>query len=193
MTQRFPSVRRVILWGLCDATFAICQQARSDPRISGIVMLNPWVRTEAGHARTQLRHYYLGRLMQREFIHKILRGEFNPLKSAREVLEKIMRAFSKSRRAGRSAETDSTGGTLAERMAENLRHFRGTTLLIVSGRDLTAKEFDDAASRSKQWRVTLREGRITRRELPDADHTFSRRIWRDQVAAWTWEWAKAID
>jgi hypothetical protein len=62
----------------------------------------------------------------------------------------------------------------------------------MSGRDLTAKEFDAATRRSKSWRMILRDQRLTRRELAEADHTFSRRIWRDQVAEWTWESIKSL-
>jgi hypothetical protein len=29
------------------------------------------------------------------------------------------------------------------------------------------------------------------RDLPEADHTFSRREWRDQIVGWTASWAKS--
>ena len=35
-----------------------------------------------------------------------------------------------------------------------------------------------------------REARVTRRELAGANHTFSRRVWRDAVAGWTLEWLR---
>jgi hypothetical protein len=32
--------------------------------------------------------------------------------------------------------------------------------------------------------------RVSRQSLPDADHTFSRPDWRDQVAHWTADWLR---
>jgi hypothetical protein len=77
---------------------------------------------------------------------------------------------------------------LPERMAEGLRHFKGRVLLILSGDDLTAAEFRDTVKASRRWRRLLAQPQVTIRELPAANHTFSRREWRDQVAAWTREW-----
>ena len=190
--RKFQSIRHLVLWGLCDATSAICAHARHDLRISGVVLLNPWVRTEAGHARIQLTHYYLGRAGQREFWQKVLRGEFKPLAATRELLVISGRALAALRRDRIGRTQSATGGRLVEQMGDNLRHYRGIILLILSGRDLTAKEFDAAARRSISWRMILSDRRLTRRELVDADHTFSRRIWRDQVAEWTWEMLNAL-
>jgi len=190
--RKFASIQQVILWGLCDSTSAICEHARRDPRISGIVMLNPWVRTEAGHAQAQLRHYYLRRVLEREFFQKVLRGEFKALASARELLISVGRALgvlsrNRTERASREPER-----SLVERMGDNLLPYRGLVLLIISGRDLTAREFDAAARLSRAWRTILGDRRLTRHELAEADHTFSRGTWRDQVAEWTWEWIKTF-
>jgi uncharacterized protein len=192
MLHKFESIRHVALWGLCDATSAICEHARRNRRVSGVVLLNPWIRTEAGHARSQLRHYYLGRFAQREFLLKVLRGEFDLLASARELLANIGRAIGMLKRSSVENAASSTGESLVDRMGANLRHFHGSILLIVSGRDLTAKEFTTAAGRSRAWRTIWSDKRLTRCELAEADHTFSRRIWRDQVANWTWEWIKTF-
>jgi hypothetical protein len=153
-------------------------------------VLNPWVRTEAGHAQAQLRHYYLGRVAQREFLHKVLRGEFKLLSSTRDLLANIGRALGTLKSTERTSSE--THGSLVEQMGDNLRHYRGLILLIMSGRDLTAREFDAAARQSTVWRMILSDQRLTRRELAEADHTFSRRIWRDQVAEWTWEWIRTL-
>jgi hypothetical protein len=79
---------------------------------------------------------------------------------------------------------------LVQRMGEGLQRFTGRILFILSGRDLTAKEFEDATRRSKQWQRIYADDRVTIRRLDAADHTFSRRAWRDQVALWTGEWIK---
>ena len=77
---------------------------------------------------------------------------------------------------------------LPERMAAGLVRFRGQVLIVLSGSDLTAHEFEDTAAASRAWRRLLAAKRVTRHRLTDADHTFSRRAWRDQVSAWTREW-----
>jgi hypothetical protein len=69
-----------------------------------------------------------------------------------------------------------------------LRRFDGPVLFILSGNDLTAQEFKDLVSRSPEWQELLQHPRVTRRDLPGANHTFSRREWRDQVMRWTAEW-----
>lgn len=184
-----PSLQHVILWGLCDATLAICQCACQDARISGVVLLNPWVRTEASHARAQLRHYYLQRLTDREFLVKILSGKFNPLASLRSLGRDLRRALTPGSRGDRVSVPSSGGeNPLAQMMATSLARFRGRVLLILSGNDLTAKEFEDAARASEVWRRLYTDERLTLRHLEPADHTFSRRSWRDQVADWTSEW-----
>lgn len=178
-----PSVTRVILWGLCDAASAICFHAHGDRRIDGVVLLNPWVRTDAVQAQVYLKHYYLGRLADPAFFRKVARGEFNPLRAGMAFLKNVARAFGARRNTAGTAPP-----TLAERMGGGISRFRGPVLLIMSGRDLTAKEFDAATHGSACWQSIFGQGRVTRHDLAEADHTFSRREWRDQVAAWTREW-----
>src|SRR5262249_34163772 len=43
-SRRVPALRRVALWGLCDAASAALMYAFRDSRVSGLVLLNPWVR-----------------------------------------------------------------------------------------------------------------------------------------------------
>jgi uncharacterized protein len=76
-------------------------------------------------------------------------------------------------------------------MQDGLRRFRGRVLLILSGNDFTAQEFKDLVAASRGWRRLLESARVTRRDLPGANHTFSRREWRDQVARWTESWVNS--
>jgi exosortase A-associated hydrolase 1 len=189
MMHRLPSLRRVVLWGLCDATLAIAEHAGRDPRIAGIVLLNPWVRSEAGLARAQLKHYYLARLLQRDFLRKVLSGQFNPIESGRALVGNLLRVA-----GGRkwSAAAPGHDGSLADRLRLALQRFSGPILLILSGRDLTAKEFIDAAGSSRAWQKLLTDTRLERCDFAAADHTFSRRTWRDQVAVWTGDWIEGL-
>ena len=184
ITRRFSELPQVALWGLCDAALGICAQAARDDRVGGIVLLNPWIRSEAGQARARLRHYYLQRLIQLSFLKKVARGEFDPVSSARQLLRHVVRA------SGLGAHPSSADPErpLADRMAQSLARYQGRTLFIISGRDLTASEFEDETRRSRRWRAIYRSSRVTRHFIAEADHTFSRRDWRDEVANRTWEW-----
>lgn len=192
-----PALEEIVLWGLCDAASAILFYAHNDPRIAGAVLLNPWVRSEAGYAKTQLKHYYLRRLASGEFWRKIFAGRldiagaftgfFGAVKKASEKAEPQTAA--RGQNVGAAADS---GNPLADRMADGLHRFAKPTLLIMSGRDLTAREFEDAASASPPWREMMAGADFVRRDLPPADHTFSRRAWRDQVAEWTRDWVAAL-
>ena len=59
---RVPSLREVVIWGLCDAASAALFYAQQDERVTGLVLLNPWAHTEDGHAKATLKHYYGARL-----------------------------------------------------------------------------------------------------------------------------------
>lgn len=83
-----PEIEEVVLWGLCDAASAILFYAHRDPRVAGIVLLNPWVRTPAGEARAYLRHYYLRRLGERDFWRGLLAGKVKPAAAAGSLLDR---------------------------------------------------------------------------------------------------------
>lgn len=176
-----PQLEEVVLWGLCDAASAILFYAHRDPRVVGVVLANPWVRTPDSEARAYLRHYYLRRLAQGDLWRGILGGRVNPFAAAASPLRLLGRLLGTGGRVGAAA-------ALPDRMADGLARFQGAVLLIISGQDLTAREFDDAARQSPLWRRLLAEQRVSRVDLEPADHTFSRRAWRDRVASLTLDW-----
>ncbi|MBK1692141.1 hydrolase 1, exosortase A system-associated [Ectothiorhodospira mobilis] len=188
--SRVPQLERVVLWGLCDAASAALLYAWRDPRVAGLVLLNPWVRTEAGLARAYLRGYYRQRLLSRAFWGDLLRGRVDLRHSLVSLGGMLRRAVLRGRAKG---GTPGEGGLahdapLPRRMAEGWRRFPGSILLILSGEDLTAAEFRECATGDPAWRGLLEASRVTLRELPGANHTFSRREWREPVAQWTREW-----
>jgi uncharacterized protein len=192
-----PLVKELVIWGLCDAASAAIFYAHRDPRITGLVLLNPWVRTEAGAAKAYLKHYYVSRLFDPQLWSKIGRGQLNLKATARSVLGFAGEAFAGRKKppASASGEVSSPFGPtscdlapLPDRMLEGFSRFRGKVLLILSGNDLTAQEFSDLVKGSREWRKLLQASRVTRFNLPEANHTFSRREWRAQVAVWTKDW-----
>ncbi|MFP4081046.1 MAG: hydrolase 1, exosortase A system-associated [Ectothiorhodospira sp.] len=191
--SRMPHLDRIVIWGLCDAASAALMYAWRDPRVAGLVLLNPWVRTEQGLAKAYLKHYYVKRVFSRDFWSGVFSGRFNPLHSLRSLADLMHRTVARpSERSGTSDEPSSRTvalqGHLPERMAGGWQRFEGRILLILSGDDLTAAEFRDVAAQSPAWAGLWEEQRVTVRELKEANHTFSRREWRDQVCWWTLHW-----
>ena len=178
-----PGLKEVVIWALCDAASAALMYAHADARVSGLVLLNPWVRTTQGLARVHLRHYYVQRLFQASLWQKLARGEFDFRGAASALRRIVVEAL-----GGRRAASSQGERSFLERMEEGLRGFRGKVLLILSGNDLTAQEFKDFVAGSERWQRLLARDSVTRRDLPEANHTFARRDWRDQVERWTSDW-----
>jgi exosortase A-associated hydrolase 1 len=175
-----PGMTEVVLWGLCDAASAGALYAAGDARVSGLVLLNPWVRTDSGEARATLKHYYRARLLDRTLWKKIATFNFD-----------YGAAVGSFRRLLGSAAVAAPSGALPDRMHDGLGRFGGRVLVILSGADLTAQEFGDLADGSPKWKSLMGHERITRRLLPKADHTCSRRVWHEQVAQWTAQWVRS--
>lgn len=184
-----PSVERIVLWGLCDAASAalLYLQATHDPRIAGVVLLNPWVRSEASLAKTHLRHYYGQRLLQPAFWRKLFGGRMHLLATLRQFLASVLLARS------RVTPSAARSRSFQARMAEGLSGFDGQALLILSGRDFTASEFTDHVAGKAEWAVIDDASRVQRVALAEADHTFSSRNLRNAVAHATLDWLAGLE
>lgn len=200
MFAQFPSLRELVIWGLCDAASAALFYAPNDGRVAGLVLLNPWVRTEGGYAYTLMRHYYLRRIFSGSFWRKLLAGRIS-LRSFHDLAGHLGNALRRDGAiteppSGQEKVKDDAGANnspiaFPSRMLEGLQNFRGQVLLVLSGNDLTADEFRDLMRSSRKWRRALRGRSVTRRDLCEANHTFARKAWRDEVASWTLEWLRS--
>lgn len=179
-----PSVQAVVLWGLCDAATAVSFYAAARGGVAGLALANPWVRTQEGLARSYVENYYGQRLLDREFWQRLLTGRMPVLRRLREFLQD----WRSARRAGPSPDAAS----LPERMRRSLEAYTGPVLLLMSGADLTAGEFNAAAS-GPDWAPWRGRREVVRIDFPDADHTFSRRDWMTAVNAATGRWLNGLD
>lgn len=189
-----PELTHVVLWGLCDGASAALFYGYQDNRVKGLVLLNPWVFTEQGAAKTYLKHYYLQRLLSKDLWIKIFSFKFDYTNSVRSLLNLLKQATGKTK-ALQSADTIVKVDeklTLPIRMRECLRLSAHPVLLILSGRDLTAEEFKETVKGDSEWQRLLNDSRVTRHDFVEADHTFSSAVWRDQVAEWTSTWIKNL-
>lgn len=194
--EKVESLKEIVIWGLCDAASAALFYAYRDPRVTGLVLLNPWVRTDEGIAKARLKHYYFNRFFEPEFWRKILKGNFNITESFPSFLHSVSTSLfsrkehivSQNREITNEA---SNSGTLPERMMNGLQRFEGKVLLITSGDDLTAQEFNDLVKVSPEWQKLIKSSNVKHSNFPEADHTFSRKQWRDQVSIWTRKWIQS--
>ena len=183
--ERMPAVTRVVLWGLCDGATASCFHAPHDPRVAGLMLLNPWVKTAAGEARTYLKHYYLRRLVDPGFWKKLFAGKVSVGRSLDGVVKAARTANGKD--TGGSAQLSAAEGELPQRMAAALLRARKPFRVVLSGRDYIAREFEQAVAVGGPWEKLPRARNPVR--LEDADHTFSSAAWRMAVARATADWA----
>jgi exosortase A-associated hydrolase 1 len=166
LLERQAPGTRLVLWGLCDGASAalLYLERRADPRVAGMVLLNPWVRSEASLARTQVKHYYGQRLMQPEFWQKLLRGGIGL-----GALRGFLRSVASARRpAAAQVHADYRGA-----MASAWKRFGGPMLLMLSDSDYTAREFEDCATTEPAWQGALARSGLRICHLADADHTLS--------------------
>lgn len=188
--QCCPQLKQVVLWGLCDAASASLFYAANDDRVTGLVLLNPWVRTEAGEAKAYVKHYYIKRIIQPHFWKKVLTGGWNPFVSLGSFLGLLKRGiFTQSK--NEFPESDQESLDLRGRMLYGWERFSGKVLLVLSGHDYVADEFRDLVNDSQRWQRLVNGDSTQRFDIPEANHTFSTAQWREQVEQETLRWLKS--
>lgn len=163
-----PGLHRFVLWGLCDGASAALMylQSHGDHRVAGLCLVNPWVRSAESQARTQVKHYYTQRLRQREFWLKLLSGRV-----AWSALAGLAANIGAARRP--AAPSSTALMSYQDRMAQGLEDFGGPVLLVLSGIDFTAREFEEYATAHPRWPGLLARTQLQRLRLANADHTVS--------------------
>jgi exosortase A-associated hydrolase 1 len=175
----------IVLWGLCEAASSILLDGALDPRVKGAVLLNPWVRDEKTLARTHLKHYYLRRFLSADLWRRVFGG-----KASLAMLSSLWATVKGALRPEKPAENL---GDLPfpRRMAEGLQGFGGKVLLVQSGHDFVAREFDDLVKADPAWQC-LKRANVERFDFKESDHTFSTEAWRQIVADKTAAWVKSL-
>jgi uncharacterized protein len=188
------NLKRVIIWGLCDAASAALFYAYQDHRVAGLVLLNPWVFTEQGSAKTYLKHYYIKRIASPDFWKKVFSFKFDVVTSFNSLFVMLKKSRSIAAPPGvvEGASIVDKDLPLPVKMRECFRQFGKPVLLILSGRDLTADEFKHAVANDPDWQKLLSNPLVTKHDFLEADHTFSSAVWRDQVAEWTASWVTTL-
>jgi exosortase A-associated hydrolase 1/exosortase A-associated hydrolase 2 len=192
LQSRQPELTDFVLIGECESASGILFYAYKDARVRRVVLVNPWVRTAAVQAEVIIKHYYWERLVSKDFWGKVRRGEFNPLQAARslsDVLRTYWRDRNGTRAQGSQIEQENLGTLpLPIGTAIGLQRFPGNALILMSGRDHIAREFDQVVAGSPMWMRLMKDKRVSRHDVADADHTFSRAEWKQEVATVVGNW-----
>jgi uncharacterized protein len=178
-TTQAPNIKQIVLWGLCDAASASLYYGHTDPRVIGLILLNPWVHTEAGAARARLTHYYLSRLMQKSFWIKLITGGVKISTSVGDLAESARQAAAPAV-STENAPTDPRHGShgYIDRMLASFKSFKGGIQVILSGNDLVASEFVQIQKQNKGWTKVCSNAGVQQTTVKQANHTFSSAAWR---------------
>ncbi len=169
---RIPGLDELILWGLCDGATAALLYAAASPTIAGLVLVNPWSGDDSPMAAGQLGHYYGAKMRHLGFWKRLVRGEVDFAGAMRDLANTLRR-----RPGGPTAQN-----SLPRRLDQAAAGFDRPILLVLSGQDLTARKFETACN----WTAARR---LTKRDVPQADHTFSEADSRQQLIELTRDWA----
>jgi len=190
--REVPSLKRIVLWGLCGAVSSFLLSSKLPPEVTGLVLVNPWVRTEAGSAKTYLKHYYIHRLLAPDLWKKLFTGRFALGESIRSLFSLISAAREPKAESDAPGQAGDSDLPLPDRMANGFERFNGRVLFILSGDDYTAQEFKDLIAGSTRWKALMSRSGIARHDLKPADHTFSTREWHRQLEDWTLDFVSAV-
>ena len=188
VNENFPNITRIFLWGLCDAASAILFTAYTDQRINGIIIANPWVRSEASHSEAVLKNYYRDRIFSwdvwKELLsspRKILNAMISLANVCFKVVMNIFRASKAKQQSINEITQNARQNNLAASVLEGMSRFKGPICLLLSEQDLTADEFRRVFESSDWLHDADNEKKIAIYKLEGVDHTFSSAAWRARV------------
>ncbi len=194
--QQVPSLKRVVIWGLCDGATAACFYASKDKRVGGLILVNPWVQTPEGAVDTRLKHYYRRRLLSADLWHKLLVQRQLPKASSLKVLlttlsqsvaTRLKRVFVR-----RAAQAHDNAMPLPERTGHHVQRSGVPVALALSDDDKLAREFEDQAMPTAPWRHVMSTKLIDLAHLDHADHTVTSPVASERLFALTASWLKRM-
>jgi len=189
--QQVPELNEIVLWGGCDAASASLIHGPNRPKISGMILGNPFVHDETTYAKVVIRHYYWQRFRQKAFWKKLLAFKMNPFKAVASALSMLRKSRQVVR--GKLPQSEVEDLPFPVRMLSGARKFNGKILLLMSGLSLVSKEFDELVMSSPEWQMAINRGGVKRVDFPDADQAFSTVAARDQQIAIAAKWLAVFD
>lgn len=188
-----PAMRQLVLWGLCDGATAAALHASRDPRIAGLILLNPWVHDEQLHAQTLRQHYYPRRLLQADWWRRLLTGKIALGARLRSILSGPDRPPDPQhlQQVQHPQHPQHPQRTPEQMLYDGLSAFHGRVLVILAGADLGAQQFSLLARSRKHWQRLLATRSIEVRTIAAANHTFASQRWRSAVENQCMDWLRS--
>ena len=172
--RQVPGLKDIVLYGGCDGASAIAISGWRQPKVSGWILNNPFTKNEETQAKVMIKHYYRQRLFSKQLWKKVLRLEFD----FRDAFSSLAQTLRKARSKPQSEQVKTRdpfdpSRPFTQRMLEGWKRFDGDVLLLIGGRSLVAKEFEECVAGSKEWQAVTGREQVYRHVMPDADHSFS--------------------
>lgn len=169
-----PGLSDIVLYGGCDGASAIAISGWRQPNVSAWILNNPFTKNEESQAKVMIKHYYRQRLFSKQLWKKVFSLQFDFRDAFSSLSRTLRKASSKPKREqlGASDPFD-PNRPFTQRMLEGWKRFDGDVLLLIGGRSLVAKAFDECVAASKEWQAVTSRPQVHRHVLADADHTFS--------------------
>lgn len=213
LMEHEPSITEVVIWGLCDGATAAVLGASESTATAALILANPWVYSEDTKAQALISTHYRGKLVSREFWGRLLTGKVNLFSALGGFASVLRQSQSSEPKATLEAKKKPTAPeSLAKRFFQALNAAKCPTQIVLSGRDVTAAEFDIALSASdlatteiglpssdptaSQTNLRPKDAMAGSRYLlrmPGADHTFSKISACDALAAASIQFLEQVD
>lgn len=186
-----PGIRKIVLWGGCDAASAALINAWRFPEVCGVILGNPFVSSAETKAAVSRQHY-IKRLTEWSFWRKVFTLKYDFASYVREFLSRLSSSSAMSLGNSQRDLPESGACSYIDRMLFGLQKFDGPILFLMSGRSLVSKEFDALVARSASWSSAYNRPSNSRVDLPDADQTFSSAESRSKVNQAVQNWILAL-
>lgn len=169
LVRHKPNISAVVVYGLCDGASAALLFASRHRLVKGLILANPWVSRDAERSEARLRYYYGRRFLNRSFWVKLMTGKVAVRSSILEFLTLLM---------NRNA-SNGEAGSFREEMLRRLVMFHGRILIVLSGNDIVAAEFERLMAEDEKWcaATKVKGDKVTVAKIISATHTFSQRNW----------------
>jgi len=185
--ESVPGVRRVILWGLCDAASGAMIFAHSYAQVTGMILLNPWVHNGEYSPAVKLAHFYRPSMSRKDQWRRLLYGEIKFFPAISELARNSLALLGKRSLNGVPLVSR---GSFVQKMLQGLQSFKHDVLIVLSEADLTAKEFSTLTATQRDWKAAMSKHSITVNTVLSADHTLSQRPWQEAVSQMTIDWIR---
>ncbi|HBQ42049.1 MAG TPA: hydrolase 1, exosortase A system-associated [Halieaceae bacterium] len=188
---RAPAVKRIILWGGCDAASAAILHAHKLPDVVCIIAGNPFVGSSTSPLKAQQMHY-LARIRQKSFWKKLFKLEYKLSDYASGAIKKVRQRLKPKKpetapgsQAQAGARTDFSADLLT-----GLKMFNGKILFLMGDRFLLSTEFDRLVSSSPEWVAAYNKPGNERLDIKGGDQVFSNQDAQERMFELAGEWIR---